>query len=62
MDADLFDISVVIDRFKNAAASENDVLLDLYIEAFNEILKYLPKNYQKKLIKLLTEKILFQVL
>jgi len=39
MDSDLFDISVVIDRFKKASISEDDVLLEHYIEAFKEILK-----------------------
>lgn len=39
MDSELFDIAVVIDRFKKAASSENDVILEHYIEAFKEILK-----------------------
>lgn len=39
MDSDLFDISIVIDRFKKASTSEDDVLLEYYIEAFKEILK-----------------------
>ncbi|XP_070501380.1 ceramide-1-phosphate transfer protein [Chironomus tepperi] len=40
MDSELFDISVVIDRFKKASTSEDDVLLEHYIEAFKEILKF----------------------
>ncbi|CAG9801500.1 unnamed protein product [Chironomus riparius] len=40
MDSDLFDISIVIDRFKKASTSEDDVLLEYYIEAFKEILKF----------------------
>ena len=37
---DLFDITVVIDRFTKASnASDDDVLLSYYVEAFREILK-----------------------
>lgn len=40
MEADLFDITVVIDKFMNASKStEDDVDMDLYLESFREILK-----------------------
>lgn len=40
MATDLFDIKVVIDQFSTAAKdSEDDVILDHYLKAFNEILK-----------------------
>lgn len=40
MATDLFDITIVIDQFSNAAKdSDDDVTLDYYIKAFNEILK-----------------------
>jgi hypothetical protein len=40
MEADLFDITVCIERFKNASkGSEDDVDMDFYLQAFREILK-----------------------
>lgn len=40
MAVDLFDISVVIDKFINASKeSKDDVIMDFYLEAFREILK-----------------------
>lgn len=40
MAADLFDITVVIDNFKNASKdSDDDVVIDFYLKAFTEILK-----------------------
>lgn len=50
MEADLFDITVVIDKFMKASeGSEDDVVMDCYLEAFREILKYFFEDFSQVL-------------
>lgn len=40
MDCEKFDLVYVAEKFKTSLEQEDDVLLDFYLEAFREILKY----------------------
>lgn len=40
MDYDKFDLVLVTNKFKSSIEGDDDVLLDLYLEAFREILKF----------------------
>lgn len=40
MECEKFDLVFVTERFKSALTDDDDVLLDLYLEAFREILKF----------------------
>lgn len=40
MDDGKFDLTLVAERFKNSLNQDDDVLMDFYLEAFREILKF----------------------
>lgn len=40
MECEKFDLVFVTERFRSALIDDDDVLLDLYLEAFREILKF----------------------
>lgn len=40
MESEKFDLVLVTERFKNALNEEDDVMMDFYLLAFREILKF----------------------
>lgn len=40
MESEKFDLVVVTERFKNSIERDDDVLMDFYLQAFREILKF----------------------
>lgn len=50
MENEKFDLVFVTEKFKNAVAVEDDVLMDFYLQAFREILKYVIVRISRNLI------------
>lgn len=40
METEKFDLVLVTEKFKGASEFEDDILMDFYLQAFREILKY----------------------
>lgn len=40
MESEKFDLVLVTETFKNSIENEDDVLMDFYLQAFREILKF----------------------
>ena len=52
MESEKFDLALVADRFKSSLEQDDDVLMDTYLQAFREILKFveIAKEFKFPLI------------
>lgn len=51
MESEKFDLVLVTERFKNALNEEDDVMMDFYLLAFREILKFVFFVYDHEYFK-----------